>query len=69
MFREYGHINSYDPLKGFGFIRRGKGKDVFFHYTDLEFSEAVIGLGDTVSFSIDMTGKGPRAKSIKKESG
>lgn len=64
--KEYGYINTYDPIKGFGFIRRKKGKDLFFHYSNLETPEELIGEGDNVVFSIEKTGKGFRAIDIVK---
>ena len=68
MTKERGYINTYDPLKGFGFIRREKGKDVFFYYDELKTPEGKIGVGDNVSFSVESSGKGPRARDIVKES-
>ncbi len=62
--RQKGHINSYNMYKGFGFIRREKGKDVFFFFDDFCSDSNVI-LGDTVEFEIEETPKGKRAKNIK----
>ena len=59
-----GYITIYDPLKGIGFIRREKGKDVFLHYTNLSCSEESIIPGAIVNFSIEKTPKGPRAKNV-----
>ena len=67
MKKERGYINTYDPLKGFGFIRREKGKDVFFHYSELKTDEGKIGVGDNVSFVAEGSGKGLRAKDVVKE--
>lgn len=66
MGKEYGYVNAYDPLKGYGFIRREKGKDVFFHYTSLITEERLVGEGDKVSFLLQMGGKGPVATNIVK---
>lgn len=63
---ERGYINSFDPIKGYGFIRREKGKDVFFHYSNLITPEELIGEGDTVSFEIEKSEKGLRAIDIEK---
>lgn len=62
----YGTINSYDPFKGFGFIRRLEGKDVFFHYTSLKIKEEHIAEGVKVSFSVEKTEKGLKAVDVKK---
>ena len=66
MGKEYGYINAYDPIKGYGFIRREKGRDVFFHYTSLNTKERLIGEGDKISFSIQEGGKGLIAIDIVK---
>lgn len=63
---ENGYINSYDAIKGFGFIRRQQGKDVFFHYSNLNTQEELIGEGDKVSFNLEPSKKGLRAINIEK---
>ena len=40
--RESGVIHTYDAFKGFGFIRRVKGKDVFFFYDQFLFVSILI---------------------------
>lgn len=59
-----GFVNNYNIQKGFGFIRREKGKDVFFFHDDFNGDSNVI-LGDVVEFKIENTPKGIRAKDIK----
>jgi len=53
--------------KGFGFIsREGEIKDLFFHSTDLSgvtFDE--LKEGAAVTFDIEESEKGPRAKNVK----
>lgn len=63
---ERGIVNAYDTFKGFGFIRREKGRDVFFFYDDIEGDDKGITIGDTVSFSIKTLPKGPRAYNVKR---
>ena len=65
---EKGYINSFDPIKGYGFIRRQEGKDVFFHYSNLTTREELIGEGDPVHFEIEKSEKGLRAVNIEKTS-
>ena len=31
-----GEIHWFDPIKGYGFIRTKKGKDIFVHYTAIQ---------------------------------
>lgn len=64
----FGRVRMYDHFKGFGFIRRDKGKDVFFFYDDIDGDDRNIVEGDTVSFRIELAPKGPKAKGLKKES-
>lgn len=66
--RVFGVVTTFDSFKGYGFIRRTKGKDVFFYYADLLSQEALVGAGDTVSFLLKEEAKGPRAYSVQKES-
>ncbi|MCE8039284.1 retron Se72 family effector protein [Halomonas sp. MCCC 1A11062] len=63
--RETGTVNHYNNIKGFGFIRREKGRDVFFFYEDFVGGNADIVIGDTVSFEIENKPKGPRACNIQ----
>ena len=65
--REFGVVRAYDSFKGFGFIRRAKGRDVFFFYDDISQDDRLISIGDTVSFTVEKAPKGPKAKSLKKE--
>ncbi|GAB6144999.1 cold shock domain-containing protein [Desulfocicer niacini] len=62
---EYGYVHVYDPLKGFGFIRRSEGKDVFFHYTGLISPESSINEGVKVSFLTEKGNKGLRAIKVE----
>jgi CspA family cold shock protein len=63
---EKGLVNEYFPLKGFGFIRREKGRDVFFFYADLLDTDLIVDVGDRVSFEVIDGKKGPKAINIKK---
>lgn len=50
-----GLVKNFDILKGFGFITRPKGKDVFFHWSDIksQYEGAAIANGTSVSFDLD----------------
>lgn len=52
-----GYVKVFDGLKGFGFITREHGKDLFFHWTDVKskFEGAGISAGVKVEFSVDPT--------------
>ncbi len=61
----YGTVKAYYPVKGFGFITREKGKDVFFHFLDVK-EEADIFEGAKVRFVVVDGEKGPRAFKIER---
>ena len=61
MSRETGTIHHYNQLKGFGFIRREKGKDVFFFFVDFINNTTDIVIGEKVEFEVKKEFKGPRA--------
>lgn len=61
-----GVINEYFSLKGFGFIRREKGRDVFFFYKDLVDNDVKVDVGDRVVFEVVDGRKGPKAIKIIK---
>lgn len=60
-----GAVTAYDPFKGYGFIRREEGRDVFFFYDDVE-GDHDVNIGDQVLFLIENAPKGPKARAIKK---
>ena len=64
MSKETGTIHHYNQLKGFGFIRREKGKDVFFFFADLLGETTDVIIGETVEFELKKEAKGPRAYKI-----
>jgi CspA family cold shock protein len=59
-----GFVNSYNSFKGYGFIRREKGRDVFFSYDDVEDVSTGIVMGDVVRFEVHDEPKGPRAYKV-----
>lgn len=63
---EKGYINHFDFLKGYGFIRREKGRDLIFSSDDLPESHSLIEIpkGLKVEFETIKTNKGPRAIKI-----
>ena len=51
--------------KGFGFIDTGKGKDLFFHMSNVEgVSFEELRVGDKVTFAEGEGPKGPRAENV-----
>lgn len=66
---ESGVVKWFSSEKGYGFIERQTGDDVFVHYTDI-VSEGfkTLNEGDSVTFEVVMGDKGPKATNVVKES-
>lgn len=63
--RIVGTVKWFSSPKGYGFISREDGKDVFVHYTAIQgegFRKLVE--GQRVEFSIEDTPKGPQAANV-----
>ncbi|NWL75491.1 cold-shock protein [Pseudomonas taiwanensis] len=63
-----GFVTVYHAFKGYGFIRREKGRDVFFFYDDIADGQEEFIVGDAVEFEVRIEGKGPRAYDVKRVS-
>jgi len=62
-----GTVKWFNDSKGFGFISREDGSDVFVHYSSLKgegFKTLVE--GDRVSFDVEDGEKGPKAVNVEK---
>jgi len=60
-----GTVKWFDDAKGYGFIERSDGEDVFVHYSSI-VGEGYRSLteGSEVEFDIEEDAKGPRAANI-----
>ncbi len=65
--RTVGKVKWFNNAKGYGFIQREGGNDVFVHYTAIQ-SEGFKTLeeGQTVEFEIQDGPKGPQAANVTK---
>lgn len=62
-----GTVKWFNESKGFGFISRDSGADVFVHYSSIAgdgFKTLIE--GDLVSFEIEDGAKGPKALNVEK---
>lgn len=66
-FMETGKVKWFNADKGFGFIERENGNDVFVHYSAIE-SEGFKTLdeGQNVEFDVVEGSKGPQAANVRK---
>ena len=65
-----GTVKWFNDAKGFGFISREGGPDVFVHYSGIEGSGfKSLAEGDQVEFEIIQGDKGPQAANVRKVSG
>jgi CspA family cold shock protein len=65
--RETGTVKWFNGNKGYGFITRDGGDDVFVHYSAIE-SDGFRNLdeGDRVEFVVEQGQKGPAAAQVRK---
>lgn len=64
---ENGTVKWFNESKGFGFITRETGGDVFVHYTDIQDNGfKSLSEGQAVSFEIADGPKGPKAVNVTK---
>ena len=67
MDRLTGTVKWFNDAKGFGFIGREGGPDVFVHFTAIESTGfKSLAEGDQVEFEIVQGQKGPQAANVRK---
>ena len=66
--RENGVVKWFDVKKGFGFITRDEGSDVFVHYSSIQGDDfRKLEEGQKVSFVVSETDKGLQAQDVTLE--
>ncbi|HBG74036.1 MAG: cold-shock protein [Chloroflexi bacterium GWB2_49_20] len=64
---ENGKVKWFNRTKGFGFIERESGGDVFVHFSAIQAEGfKVLDEGDEVEFDVVEGPKGPQAANVKK---
>ncbi len=62
-----GQVKWFNEKKGFGFIQQDNGQDLFVHFTAITGDGfKTLSEGQRVSFEIEETSKGPKAKNVQK---
>lgn len=62
-----GTVKWFNDSKGFGFIAREEGGDVFVHYSSIKGDGfKTLAEGDRVSFDVENGDKGPKAVNVVK---
>ena len=62
-----GTVKWFNASKGFGFIAKEDGGDVFVHFSEIEGEGyKTLAEGDNVEFEVTETPKGPKAAHVKK---
>lgn len=65
--REIGTVKWFNDQKGYGFIAREDGDDVFVHFSAIEGSGfRSLMEGDRVEFSVEQGEKGPAAAHVRR---
>jgi CspA family cold shock protein len=66
--RESGVVKWFDVKKGYGFIKREEGSDVFVHYSSIQGDDfRKLEEGQQVSFVVSETDKGLQAQEVSLE--
>ncbi|MCI0396917.1 MAG: cold-shock protein [Chloroflexi bacterium] len=64
--RETGTVKWFNPKKGYGFIARDAGGDVFVHYSAiLGGGLKTLNEGERVEFTVEQSPKGPAAAQVE----
>lgn len=62
-----GTVKWFNDAKGYGFIQRTGGEDVYVHFSEIESQGfRTLNEGDVVEFEVRSTDQGPRATQVNR---
>ena len=62
-----GKVKWFNAEKGYGFITTEEGKDVFVHYSAIQYEGfRTLEEGDSVTFEVKESNRGPQASNVSK---
>lgn len=62
---ESGRIKWFDPDKGYGFIIRPTGEDLFFHHSEVKGDAGALEPGSRVEYEVGENDRGPNARRVR----
>ncbi|WP_228281293.1 cold shock domain-containing protein [Rubrobacter marinus] len=63
--RERGRVKWFDAEKGYGFLVRPTGEDLFVHHSEVEGEASDLGPGGEVEYVVGRNDRGPNARSVR----
>lgn len=63
--REQGRVKWFDPEKGYGFLVRPTGEDLFVHHSEIQGDPSELQPGGDVEYVVSRNDRGPNARSVR----
>ena len=63
--REQGRVKWFDSEKGYGFLVRPTGDDLFVHHSEVEGEPSALETGSEVEYVVGRNDRGPNARSVR----